>query len=75
MLSKGGLNFPAVCVWGGGGWPLVGRVYRSRLTVVSRGLVGGEDNRELIPILTQNLGLRCGRNRLWGEGRGGLTNT
>ena len=38
MPSIGGLNFPAV--WG---WSLVARVYSSRLTVVSRGLIGGED--------------------------------
>ena len=39
---------------------------------------GGMGGWELIPILIQNVGLLCGRNRLWGEGggeidRGGLT--
>ena len=71
MLSIGGLNFPAV--WG---WPRVARGYRSRLTVVSRGLIGGADTPgkggmggwELIPILTQNVGLLCGRNQSWGGG-------
>ena len=48
MLSIGGVEFPrSVCVWGGGGagWPLHGgqRIYSSRLTVVSRGLIGGAD--------------------------------
>ena len=48
----------------------------NRLTVVSRGLIGGADTPgkggwEFIPILTQNVGLLCGRNRLWGEGGGG----
>ena len=84
MLSIGGLNLPAVCgVCVGGGGPLhgslalVARVYCSNITGVSRGLIGGytgqggNGGREFIPILTQNLGLQCGRNRLWGEGRGG----
>ena len=57
-------------------WP--SRGYSSRLTVVSRGSIGGADTPgkggmgggggEFIPILTQNVGLLCGRNRLWGEG-------
>ena len=38
---------------------------------------GGMGGWELIPILTHNVGLLCGRNRLWveggGGGRGGLT--
>ena len=53
--------------------------YSSRLTVVSRGSIGGADTPgkggmggwEFIPILTQNVGLLCGRNRSWGEGGGG----
>ena len=32
---------------------------------------GGMGGWELIAILTQNVGLLCGRNRLWGEGGGG----
>ena len=32
---------------------------------------GGMGGWEFIPILTQNVGLLCGRNRLWGEGGGG----
>ena len=33
---------------------------------------GGMGGSEFIPILTQNVGLLCGRNRLWGEGGGGV---
>ena len=62
----------------------VARGYSCRLTVVSRVLIGGEDTPgkggmgglEFIPILTQNVGLLCGRNQSWGGGgggRGGLT--
>ena len=44
MLTKGGLNFPAVGGGGGGlWWPRVARGYSSRLTVVSRGLIGVAD--------------------------------
>ena len=45
MLSIGGVEFPrSVCVWGGvasAWWPE--DIYSSRLTVVSRGLIGGAD--------------------------------
>ena len=49
-------------------WPLVTRGYSSRLTVVSRGLIGGADT----PGKGGwgGVGLLCGRNRLWGEGGG-----
>ena len=51
----------------------------SRLTVVSRGLIGGADTPgkggmggwEFISILTQNVGLLWGRNWSWEEGGGG----
>ena len=53
------------------------RGYSSRLTVVSRGVIGGADTPgngdgvgEFIPILTQNVGLLWGRNWSWGEGGG-----
>ena len=56
------------------------RGYSSRLTVVSRGSIGGADTPgkggmggwEFITILTQNVGLLCGRNRFfWGGGTEG----
>ena len=68
MLSIGGLNFPTVWGWGGGGWPLVVREYSSIQGLNRRGGYagqGGNGGWEFILTLTQNVFLLCGRNRSW----------